>query len=633
MPFDRASGSPQITRKRKGAQMITYQGHWQVSVIGKDSNWDQRVVISGASIGTGTIPGVVGASQLVDGDSWTLNIEHNDGSGWAVNEGVLPDAMQEIGADMTQIVRSKDHYTPGDTDPNDLVVQVDKIGPMFALPVRPYAVDASTLLMLSDGVFIGIHGMQFMGVDVKNTWGEAFGDEVLFDISDLGRATLGSFGITVLDSWSASALQATQQTVVGRTIKIPPIGIGKTTTVYFQVDASNAHRGKPDVQFVLLNTGGTPDPLNPKRRNSRAIFIADLGYDRNTGTAIVRTPEGTASLALKSLALDPHVIYTLCRKVRQGVDNSRSGAGKPSITGDISRILAQAEKGYCDARTLRELLLILCRCLSECDCGKGDGGQDGSDFPKGGWQRACLPGGFWLPLKFDFTVEINGGFLGQFGPLAFQDPWWKLVLLIIALVALLVAIIEDIVQDLSGWGNTGDFDKKIGTVGASNRITTDAALIEFDGSRPAIQKVADVISGETNNNPILGLNTVIPIVPQIAFPSLAMADVVGKMVYKSGARTGVTHGIISGIGPFTQSRANNSTPDPNHPDLFLPDQFTIGTDPAFPEELFDDHGDSGSLVLSREADSMNQVVGLLHSGGGGTSPIQDVLAALALKLQ
>jgi hypothetical protein len=115
---------------------------------------------------------------------------------------------------------------------------------------------------------------------------------------------------------------------------------------------------------------------------------------------------------------------------------------------------------------------------------------------------------------------------------------------------------------------------------------------------------------------------------------LAAADVVGKKVYKSGSRTGLTHGIVSSIAPFTQTRGNDSTPDPNHPDLvFQRNQFTIGADPAFGEELFDDHGDSGSLVLSREPATMNQVVGLLHSGSGGTSPIQDVLAALNLKLR
>ena len=96
----------------------------------------------------------------------------------------------------------------------------------------------------------------------------------------------------------------------------------------------------------------------------------------------------------------------------------------------------------------------------------------------------------------------------------------------------------------------------------------------------------------------------------------------------------MTHGIITGFGPFTQSRGNNGTPDPNHPDLvFTNDQFSISADPAFGEELFDDHGDSGSPVLSREPSSMNQVVGLLHSGNGGTSPIQDVLATMGLRLR
>src|SRR5205823_1526144 len=159
-------------------------------------------------------------------------------------------------------------------------------------------------------------------------------------------------------------------------------------------------------------------------------------------------------------------------------------------------------------------------------------------------------------LGFDYAVEIGGGFTGQHGPLAFQDPWWKVVLLIIALIAWLVGFIEQIVAAKTGWGNEGDHPRKIGTVGASNRTSTDACIIELDGSRPALQKVVDAITGEPNNQPIIGLDTLIPIDPQIALPSLASADVVGHHVYKSGSRTGLTHGIISAIGPFTQSRGD-----------------------------------------------------------------------------
>lgn len=624
--------------------MVTYQGRWRISVIGKESAWDQRVVVTGASSGSGVVVGVVGVVHDVDGETWSLTIQHNDGSGWAENASVVPDPMQEIGANMHQVVRSKDAFHPGDTTPDDLVIRVDKLGPMFELPVRPFAVDAETLLMLADGVFVGLAGLQFMGVEVRNTWGESFEDEILFDISDLGRATLAMFGITVVDSWSAAALQTTQQTVTGRAVRLPHLAIGERTTVYFQVDASNAHRGKPNVDFVLLNTIGTPDPTNSMRHNSRAVFIAEVGYDNTTGTAIVRIPEGTLTLTLQSLMVDPRAVSELCRKV-YGSDGGGSGrGGNPGLGRSDLDTLVAATQGHCDQRLLQKVLEILCRCLGDHTCGKGsghgcdtgcDGGPGGPGGPGGhGWQRVCMPGGMWLPLKFEYGVEIDGGFTGQHGPLAFQDPWWKILLLIIALIAWLVGLVASIVASKTGWGNSGDHPRKIGTVGASNRGATDACIIELDGNRPAIQKVADALSGETNSRAIVGLDTVIPIDPQVAFPTLTSAAVVGKKVFKSGSRTGLTHGIITSLGPFTQSRGDNGTPDPNHPDLvFTNPQFRISSDPAVPEELFDDHGDSGSIVLSREPGTQNRVVGLLHSGSGGTSPIQDVLTTLGLRLQ
>lgn len=599
--------------------MISYRGRWLIRVVGKDSGWPQRVVVSGAVSGAGVVAGVVGASQVVDGEQWSLTIEHDDGSGWRENEGVLPDAIVEAGAEMSQVIRSKDHFTPGDNAPNDLVVRVEKVGPMFEVAVRPYAVDAESLMMLSDGVFVGIKRLQYMGVEIKNTWGEAFGDELLFDISDMGRATLASFGIVVQDAWSPASLQATQQTVVGRAIRISPIQIGERTTVYFQVDASMSRRGKPDVEFVLFNLGTTPDPTHSMRHNSRVAFVADVGYDRNRGEAVARTPEGTLRLSLRSMAIDARALAKLCRPIL------RPAAGPPTegLSRDLERVLNRGRDGFCDQRMLQELIALLCSCFT-------DVGHKGNVGGGGGWERVCLPGGIWLPLKFDYTVEVDGGFTGQHGPLAFQDPWWKVLLLIIALIAWLVGLIESIVADKTGWGNEGDHPRKIGTVGASNRVTTDACIIELDGSRPSLQKVVDAITGEPNATPIVGLDTTISIDPQVALPSLAPSDVMGKLVYKSGSRTGLTHGIISSIGPFAQSRSGDG---PNHPDLLLANQFYIGADPAFSEELFDDHGDSGSIVLSRDPATMNQVVGLLHSTSGGTSPIQDVLSALALKLR
>jgi len=590
--------------------VVAYQGRWKITVVAKDSAWDQRVVISGATQGGGVVPGVIGSSQTVDGDHWQLTIEHNDGSGWSENASVVPDPLQQNGADLRQVVRSKDQFHPGDTDPNDLVIEVEKVGPLFAMTVRPYAVDGETLQLHADGVFVALDGVQLMGVEIENTWGAPFIGAVL-DVSDLGRATLASFGLVVVDAWTGVALRATGQQLVGRAVALPQIDVGERHTVYFQVDARGARRGKPDVELVLLDRLHTPDPDQPNRRASRAAFVADVGYDPATGRAFARIPEGTLTLTLQSMAVDARAVTRLCRRVRSPARNDP----------DWRELRAALERGHCDARTLRRLLALLCHCA-----GDGDGKDDGRS-----WERACLPGGVWLPLRFEYGVEVAGGFTGQHGPLAFQDPWWKVVLLIIAALAWLVGLIASIVADKTGWGNEGDFPRRIGTVGASNRTTTDACIIELDGSRPALQRVADAIPGEPNNQPIVGLGTTIPIDPQVAFTSLASPDVVGKHVYKSGSRTGLTHGIITSIGPFIQSRSDNG-PDPNHPDLHLASQFRIDPDPAFGEELFDDHGDSGSIVLSRETDSMHRVVGLLHSSSGGTSPIQDVLAALDLKL-
>jgi hypothetical protein len=346
--------------------VVTYRGRWLIAVIGKNSAWDQRVAITGASNGVTLIAGVVGTPAVVEGTTWNLTIQHNDGSGWKENEGVLPDPLQENGAQLTQVVRSKDHYTPTDTVPDDLVIEAAKIGPMFELPVRPYAVDAGSLLMLADGVFVGINGLQYMGVDVVNTWGEAFTDELLFDISDLGRATLASFGIVVQDSWHPNSLAATQQTLLGRAIRLPPLDIGQRTTVFFQVDASAAHRGKPDVEFVLLNLGGTPDPANAMRHNARAIFIAEVSYDRTTGTVFGHIPEGTLTLQLKSAAIDAQALKRLCR---------HATAPSSQFRLQLSRIMAQAKGGHCDQRTLRSLLLLICQCLTE-----GAAARDGREY-------------------------------------------------------------------------------------------------------------------------------------------------------------------------------------------------------------------------------------------------------------
>jgi hypothetical protein len=56
----------------------TFYGPWSVAVVGKDSNFDQRFVITGSDTADGGYAGVVGFSIGVTGDEWTLTMDWLD---------------------------------------------------------------------------------------------------------------------------------------------------------------------------------------------------------------------------------------------------------------------------------------------------------------------------------------------------------------------------------------------------------------------------------------------------------------------------------------------------------------------------------------------------------------------------
>ncbi|MGJ4898634.1 hypothetical protein ACQR2B_27985 [Bradyrhizobium oligotrophicum] len=70
--------------------------------------------------------------------------------------------------------------------------------------------------------------------------------------------------------------------------------------------------------------------------------------------------------------------------------------------------------------------------------------------------------GPWLIRRF--TAEVEIGFTGQYGPLAFNDPWWKIVAWIVAVIAAIVAVI--LASQGHGTASGGvecDYDEKTGT--------------------------------------------------------------------------------------------------------------------------------------------------------------------------
>src|SRR3954462_9860018 len=108
---------------------IGLHGTWRVTVVRKDSDWPQRVVISGAA--QGTIPGMVGASGTVNGGDWHLTVEHDPGGGGRQGEFVQAGPVGERDGRVIRTLVSKDRYWPGDSDPDDLVLRLEHVGARF----------------------------------------------------------------------------------------------------------------------------------------------------------------------------------------------------------------------------------------------------------------------------------------------------------------------------------------------------------------------------------------------------------------------------------------------------------------------------------------------------------------------
>jgi len=602
--------------------MVSFNGRWRITVTEKEAGYDQQVVIEYADVGGGTHAGIPGNTFVVDGDSWELRIEHNDGNGWS-DSLLQPGSVMESGAELTQVIASEDR--PGDPpyDWNDLVIRAEKIGPMLEIEYRPYAVNPTTLEMHPDGVFVGLNGIQYMGVKVTNRWGKRLHSDTYLTISTLGRATLAAQGIQVLDAWSVTELESVGQTLAANGIDIGQLDVGESRLCIFKVDATGARRGTPPVEFQTLRLGGVPDAGHPNRFDRHKIFIAEVGYDFSTNEAVAAAPEGVARLKLHQIVVDRRGMRRACDELAAGIRRSDQRSER------LRQILERLQGGRCDAETMRAIMALFCECLEK---GEGCGGDspradDVPGFPPGFF--GCVERFFWLPAEFEYTVDV-GGFDGTTGPLPFEDPWWKIFLLIIAVIAAIIAA----VADQTGLGKSQE-PIRIGTVGAHSTNNVDAALVDLDNSRGFRQSVADAIAGEPHQNPEIALSALIDLDPQVT-PAF-----VGMRVVKSGARTGLTHGIVTSINaPMNQCRGtwnattSTCTPDPARPNLLMTNQIAIAQDPTFGEPTTD-AGDSGSLWLSDEPGTRYQVVALTHSSGATSSsanPIQDVLNNLNVRL-
>jgi hypothetical protein len=236
---------------------------------------------------------------------------------------------------------------------------------------------------------------------------------------------------------------------------------------------------------------------------------------------------------------------------------------------------------------------------------------------------------YLFPTKFSYQVVPRMPFGGQHGPIPYDDPWWKVLLLIIAVLLFAAAALSE-ATDVA----YHDEDLVIGQLGRSQQTDVDAALCVLDTDRAtSFLQVLDAQSNEDNQNvenaldgQITFTNQIMPRAEAIALINNPATPVEQLRVFKSGATTGLTHGLMTGFtsAPFTRNDDGTQ---------FNISQLVIGPDPAFGENV-SQPGDSGLVWVHR---ATGRPVALHHSGRDNpdsaiTSFLEDVASRLSITL-
>ena len=255
--------------------------------------------------------------------------------------------------------------------------------------------------------------------------------------------------------------------------------------------------------------------------------------------------------------------------------------------------------------------------------GRDDGGNNGNPGDGGlgdgpGSDDWCRFKPFpWIPVEFEYRIVPNPAYVGQFGPLAFEDPWWKVLLIVLAILLAVASLIYDYIKA----GEDPNF--VIGNITAKSTRTTsnvDAAIARLNGSRGNDLNVLEAQVDDRNNGmPINGVTGGSVAIDRSDNGDRGIEDaVLGNVVFKSGARSATTRGSVSGISLDVPVDGINYT-----------NQVFILPLPAPNNQPLSQGGDSGSLwidLTSRRPVALNFAGPTSNDGSNAiANPIRDVV--------
>ena len=544
---------------------ISLQGDWVLKVIKKEAGYDQRFIVSGSANADNTYPGNVGSPEVeVKGKGqqpWIVRIQHNDGSGWDDSEVRMTAPKRTNGNKITLEIESEDKPGSSDVDFNDCVLQATGYEvDLIKVPFRPYAVRPGTLQMMPDGIFETFLGVYYMAVRIQNTWDQTLPDDSRVRISAEGRTMLNAGGVEVLDNWSNNEQEILGQRISGGWVELGELEPWEMRTVYFKLNCAAASPRKHIVEFELEQNWKS-DATNLKIRTDHKIFVSRSSYNHLTKEFECECDQGTLYLKLHEVATD----YRTFGDAIQCARDLREALGDPIETRArqlLQDILSGNQVDLC------ELKQLLDRACEERDDRDRNGDRDR-------WPCGDM---LILPTKFDYRVESNPAYVGQFGPLPFDDPWWKTLLLVLALIFTALSGISAAI-DLAYSSD----EVVIGSLFSrwfqpeangpyKGKYLVDAALCELNNNRelpasiPPVQ-VLDAHSDEEYKKPVYQLGSAITLSGEV-MSKKEIADRITNYktdpsdkaafeevrVYKSGARTGLTHAImVEGHAPLSRN--------------------------------------------------------------------------------
>lgn len=577
---------------------VTLHSRWRLTVAAAIHTWDNRFVISGATTGDGVYPADVGLTVDVDGPTWQVEAQYRPPGGeWQPSAMIFQRGAEQV---MLQSIIGAEDPLPTE-DFFDIRLTAEYLGgTLFDVPYRPYAVRVADLGQMPDGTFETTLGRYYMGVKARNEWGLAYPEGYALDISDASRADLATRGIEVIDDWDPAELAALGQEQLGRGLRLAPLAPGNSRTVYFKVDVSGASPRKHPVEFVCLNTGGMHDPDHPARRITKRIHVSRTTVDAFHGRVVSEAPQGTLRMNLGQVVYDP-VGMRRARRVR-GDDAEQPGTHDlDELRRWLRALLAGEPVDVCAVhRTL------WCRCV----CGDRDGT---------GGPRITYDPFYVFHTAFGATLTPGTPYAGPHGPLLFDDPFWKLLLAIIAWILAAIGGAEEAAQSAYE-----DEDFVIGTLHDFERHILDAAVCLLDTNRDlGFLTVLDAQGDEPNQEPKDALGGTAAVsndvltheeVQDLIFEAEESGTLDPIRVFKSGARTGMTFAQMQGFSEFAWVRQDDQTrfDDLDRPTL----RFEAEEDSDDPDNLISNEGDSGSVWVH---DQSRRLVALNHSGRRDTN--------------